>query len=118
LVDINEKPKRKRVCHTCAISMDNILVESIRHSAEMSFNGKHGVMDSLAADIKKGRSPMLARSFEMGVKNNTAIYQLNEPNEGVKFNFDYSGSHEVTEINPGLAESIMNSITVDNSIGI
>jgi hypothetical protein len=34
MVNMDEKPKRKRVCHTCAISMDNILVESIRGSAE------------------------------------------------------------------------------------
>jgi hypothetical protein len=37
LVDIEQKPKKKRVCHTCAISMDNILVESVRNSGEMSF---------------------------------------------------------------------------------
>jgi len=37
LVDIEQKPKKKRVCHTCAISMDNILVESVRNSTEMSF---------------------------------------------------------------------------------
>jgi hypothetical protein len=37
LVDIEQKPKKKRVCHSCAISMDNILVESVRNSTEMSF---------------------------------------------------------------------------------
>lgn len=38
MISMDEKPKLKRVCHTCAISMDNIMVESIRNSAEQSFN--------------------------------------------------------------------------------
>jgi hypothetical protein len=67
---MDEKPQRKRVCHTCAISMDNILVETIRHSAEMSFNAGDGgaISAELAADIVNGRNPVLARSFEAGIK--------------------------------------------------
>ena len=38
LLNMNEKPKIKRVCHTCAISMDNIMADSFRGSNELSFN--------------------------------------------------------------------------------
>ena len=69
--------------------MDNILAESIRQSAEMSFNGVDDIKNSIANDIKKGRNPMLARSFEIGVRQNTAMYQMSEPNAPVKFNMDF-----------------------------
>ena len=48
--------------------MDNILVESIRNSDELSFvNG-----DELAADILSGQNPVLARSFEETFKDSMA----------------------------------------------
>ena len=83
---MDEKPKRKRVCHTCAISMDNILVETIRHSAEMSFNAGDGGLISaeLAADIVNGRNPVLARSFGVGIKE-TGMAAISDPID-VKFN--------------------------------
>lgn len=121
MIDINEKPKRKRVCHTCAISMDNILVESIRHSQEMSFNGMDTMAGELAQDITKGRNPMLARSFEIGVKHANPIYSMAEVPEKVKFNMSLTitpkAAREITGMNIGLEDALKHSITVDQTFG-
>lgn len=56
------------MCHTCAISMDNILVESIRNSAEMSMTmGEGGIMPM--DEVLGGAKGVLARSFEETVKD-------------------------------------------------
>jgi hypothetical protein len=93
--------------------MDNILVESIRHSHEMSFNAgdSNNLKNSLATDVKKGRNPMLARSFEMGVKHNAGMYMMSEPNDNVKFNMDLTGSN----MNQGLESALKNSAAIDPS---
>lgn len=118
MIDINEKPKRKRVCHTCAISMDNILVESIRNSQEISYNGQDSIAGELAADIMKGKNPMLARSFEMGVKHVNPLYSVTEPPEKVKFNMNLTvtpkaAAREITGFHPELEDALKNSMTVE-----
>ena len=65
LVDMTKKPVRKRVCHTCAISMDNILVQSIRNSQENSFEAG----EDIPPDIIQAGNPMLARSFEATIRD-------------------------------------------------
>ncbi len=66
MFNIDEKPKRKRVCHTCAISMDNIMVENLRNSIELSF--EEGGDLQLELD-----NPVLARSFEKTVKDSIML---------------------------------------------
>ena len=64
---MNEKPKRKRVCHTCAISMDNILADSFRNSAELSF--EQGEDFQPQEILKNGKTPVIARTFTAGVRD-------------------------------------------------
>jgi hypothetical protein len=54
---MDKKAKKKRVCHSCAVSMDNILVESVRNSGEMCFTETGEVQ----RDIVK--NPVLANSM-------------------------------------------------------
>ncbi len=67
LLNMNEKPKRKRVCHTCAISMDNILADSFRNSAELSF--EQGEDFQPEEILKNGKTPVLAKTFTAGVRD-------------------------------------------------
>lgn len=64
---------------------------------------------------------MLARSFEMGVKHANPIYSMTEVSEKVKFNMNLTvtpkAAREITGMNPGLEESLKNSITVENTFG-
>jgi hypothetical protein len=64
---MDEKPKRKRVCHTCAISMDNILVESIRNSDELSFQ---------TLDVLNIQNPVLKRSFDETVRDTAVMSSM------------------------------------------
>lgn len=48
--------------------MDNILVESFRNSAELSFGSGGGDIIDMSAEIINGNNPVLARSFEETVR--------------------------------------------------
>jgi hypothetical protein len=98
--------------------MDNILVESIRNSHEMSYNGQDSVAGDLAADVLRGRNPMLARSFEQGVKHVNPVYSVTEPPEKVKFNMNLTvtpkaGLRDITGFHAELEDALKNSTTFE-----
>jgi hypothetical protein len=104
--------------------MDNILVESIRNSQEMSYNGQDSFAGDLAENVLKGRkNPMLARSFEMGVKHVNPVYAVTEPPENVKFNMDLTYKQQKTfnDMNGGfhgeIEDALKNSMTVEQTFG-
>jgi hypothetical protein len=111
IVNIDERPKRKRVCHTCAISMDQILVDSVRNSAEMSMTYGDGMIQ--IEDIMEGKKAILARSFEETVKDFsngvTGMLDMSNPNISMMAGPQKSNlpntSMGMIDMNPGEGEN-------------